>query len=238
MEGIKKDKIIELRGVYKFYGHNFAALWNINLNVYQREFVYITGPSGSGKTTLLKLLCRAERPDLGKILIYGRDITLLQDSSLPYLRRNIGIIFQDFKLLRDRNVFYNVAFILEAMGMPPRVIQRRVSEALERVRLSKKSTQMPHRLSGGEMQRVAIARAIVTNPSILLADEPTCNLDPILTSEMMDLFEEMNKKGTTIILATHHYVLLPVRPDRMIELSEGRLVFSIQEKNRDQPQVA
>ncbi len=197
--------MIVLEEVTKRFGRHgeVVALDKVSLTVEEGAFVLLTGPSGAGKSTLLKLVFAAERPDEGRVLLFGRDIGRLRRSSIPYLRRNVGVVFQDFKLLPDRTVLENVAMALEIRALPRRVIRDRAADALAAVGLAWKLDALPRRLSAGEQQRVAIARALVGEPHILLADEPTGNLDPELTRDLLTLFADVHRRGTTILLATH-----------------------------------
>jgi cell division transport system ATP-binding protein len=193
------------------------------LQIDKGEFVYLTGPSGAGKSTLLKLICCAERPSRGQILMDGRNITRLGTSSIPYLRRNLGIVFQDFKLLVRRTVFENVAFPLEVQGRRRIEIGKKVYQTLQQFGLQHRLNHYPPQLSGGEQQRVAVARALVGDPLVLLADEPTGNLDPDVTLDIMELFKSACARGTTIIMATHDRGLIWQFPRRVITLEGGRL---------------
>ncbi len=206
------------------YGRDARALDDVSLSVAKGEFVFLEGPSGAGKSTLLKLLFCAEQPSDGQIVIAERNVTRVRRSAVPYLRRNIGVVFQDFKLLPTRTVFDNVAVALEVLGKPPRDIHRRVTTVLRQVGLGHKLQALPTRLSGGEQQRVAIARALVNEPAILLADEPTGNLDPELALTIMGLFADANTRGTTVLVATHDPSLLAAFPRRRVRLERGRLV--------------
>jgi cell division transport system ATP-binding protein len=210
--------------VYKSYRPGAPVLRGMNLVIERGEFVFVTGASGSGKSTLLRMLYRAETVDQGRILFMGRDVARLTAESVPFLRRNLGIVFQDFKLVKPWSVFENVAIALEVLGLPSRLIRARVGEALERVGLQGRGEDPAGVLSGGEQQRVAIARALVGEPALLLADEPTGNLDPQLALDILGLFEEINESGTTIFFATHDRSLLEVRPRRLIVLDEGKAV--------------
>ncbi len=216
--------MIELYHISKIYERDIIALQDINLKIDKGEFVFITGPSGAGKTTLLKLLFCAERPTSGQILIAGRNITRIKKRDIPFLRRQIGVVFQDFKLINYWTVYENVAFVLEIMGLPRKEIRRRVLLTLKRVQLHHRLDSYPQKLSGGEQQRIAIARALVNQPQILLADEPTGNLDPDITQEIMKLFLEINDRGTTVIFATHDRNLIEQYSRRVVSLNRGVLV--------------
>jgi cell division transport system ATP-binding protein len=216
--------MIELQNVTKTYRAGTVALRDVSLQIDKGEFVFVVGASGSGKTTLLRLLLREELPEAGRILEAGRDIVNLPKWRVPYLRRNIGCVFQDFRLLPNKTVFENVAFGLEVIGRPATVINQQVPQILELVGLSHKSASMPNELSGGEQQRVAVARAFVNRPLILLADEPTGNLDPTNSEGIMALLDRINRTGTTVVVATHDKVLVDRMRRRVIELDEGRLI--------------
>ena len=215
--------MIQLFNVAKAYQREQTALSDITLQVSKGEFVYLTGPSGAGKSTLLKLICCAERPTRGQILMDGRNITQLGTRHIPYLRRNLGIVFQDFKLLNRRTVFENVAFPLEVQGRRRAEIGKKVYQVLRQVGLEHRLSHYPLQLSGGEQQRVAVARALVVDPLLLLADEPTGNLDPDVTIDIMEMFKTANARGTTVVMATHDRSLIRQFPRRVITLEAGRL---------------
>jgi len=216
--------MIHISHVSKSYTRDSPALAGVNIQIGKGEFVFLTGPSGAGKSTLLKLLFGAEKPSEGQILLNGRNISRLRESHIPGLRRKIGVVFQDFKLLNDRTVFENVAVALEVLGQPRGIVQQKVWRVLKSVGLAHKMHAPPLLLSGGEQQRVAIARAIVNEPDILLADEPTGNLDPDLTIEIMKLLQQVNARGTTVIIATHDPELLRRFNKRQVVLDRGRVV--------------
>lgn len=216
--------LIQFFNVTKQYPPNITALDDVSVKIDKGEFIFLVGPSGAGKTTFIRLLFREEVPNRGQIIIGGRSISRLKRKEVPLLRRNIGIVFQDFRLLPDRTVFENVAFALRVVEAPPREIRPRVEKALAQVGLSNRARMFPHQLSGGEQQRAAIARAIVNNPRILVADEPTGNLDPVTSKEIMKLLEEINHLGTTVIMATHAWDIVNSMRKRVIALQHGRLV--------------
>jgi cell division transport system ATP-binding protein len=215
--------MIHFRDVTKDYD-NQTALKNITLSIDRGEMVFITGPSGSGKTTLLKLIYCAEKPDRGTISVAGFETGEIKGSTVPMLRRHIGIVFQDFRLLDNRNVFENVAIALRIRGFREREVKTRVYDALKTVNLRHKSDAYPKRLSGGEQQRVVIARAIVAESAVLLADEPTGNLDPDTAKGVMSTFKDVNAKGTTVVVATHNRDLFRHTGRRVIRLDTGNLV--------------
>ena len=214
--------MIQLFHVNKVYGRNRVALEDVTLRIQKGEFVFLTGASGAGKTTLLKVLFGLERPDSGQILIQNRNIARLKNSNLPTLRRSIGFIFQDFKLLQKKTVFENVAVAMQVTGAAPSDIRKRVLEVLQSVGLEHKKELLPSMLSAGEQQRVCIARSIVNQPLILLADEPTGNLDSDLTREIFDLLKAINTKGTTVVVATHNTDVVSQTRRRIISLHHGR----------------
>jgi len=210
--------------VAKVYKDTVVALDDVNLEIGKGEFVFIVGPSGSGKSTLIRLLLKEEEPTKGEIFVAGKNIGRLSTWKVPYLRRNIGTVFQDFKLLSDKTVFDNVAFALEVIGKPRHVVDTRVPEILDLVGLGDKLKHYPNELSGGEQQRVSIARAFVNRPLILLADEPTGNLDPSTSVDIMKLLDRINRTGTTVIMATHDNAIVDAMRRRVIELEGGRVV--------------
>ena len=214
--------MIRLFHVSKNFGAN-AALSDISLRVRKGEFVFITGPSGAGKTTLLRVIFGAEYPTDGQILIHGINLNRIRRLNLDLLRRRMGFVFQDFKLLPRKTVFQNVAIALEVIGERPAIVRKRTHQILRAVGLSRKEEVYPLQLSGGEQQRVAIARAVVNNPLILLADEPTGNLDPDITRDIMILFRSINLRGTTVVIATHSRDLMKDTDQRIVLLSEGRM---------------
>ncbi len=215
--------MILLDRVTKAYSKRGPALERINLHVEPKEFVIIVGPSGAGKSTLLKLLTREEKPTSGKIIVGGIDYERLRDKDVPFLRRKIGVVFQDFKLLSNRTVFENVAFALEIVGMSNKEIRHTVPKVLDIVGLKGKGDSYPNELSGGERQRVAIARAIVRQPKILIADEPTGNLDPKHAWDVIRVLEKINKYGTTVILTTHNKEIVDKLKRRVVTIENGKV---------------
>ncbi len=216
--------MIQLFHVYKNYDGGVPALTDITLKIAKGEFVFITGSSGAGKSTLLKIIFGLEAPTGGQAIVDGRNYARIPAYEIPRLRRKIGFIFQDFKLLTNRTVFENVALSLRITGVRPAEVRKRVARALSYVRLQHRANFNPLSLSGGEQQRVAVARALVKEPTILLADEPTGNLDPELAVEMMELFREVNSRGTTVVVATHDQGMIKRLGGRTIALESGRLV--------------
>jgi len=219
------ESIIRFFSVTKIYPGGIEAIKGASFSIKKGEFVFVTGPSGAGKTTLLKLMILAERPERGEILVDGTNITRLRRSQIYRLRRKVGFVFQDFKLLKDRTVFENICLPLEVIGYPLTKMKKRVRRLLKLVSLDEKVLDLPPLyLSGGEQQRVAIARALINNPSILLADEPTGNLDPALTIEIMNLLMKVNQVGTTVVVATHDDSLVDRYGRRAIVLRRGEIV--------------
>ncbi|WP_284643319.1 cell division ATP-binding protein FtsE [Paenibacillus silviterrae] len=215
--------MIEMQDVWKTYPDGNHALRGISVKVDRNEFVYVVGPSGAGKSTFMKLMYREERPTKGQIFVNGFNLEKLKQRKIPYVRRNIGVIFQDFRLLPKMSVYENVAFAMEVIEAPKKIIRKRVQEVLELVRLKDKAGSLPTQLSGGEQQRVAIARAIVNNPTVIIADEPTGNLDPETSWGIMKLMEEINFRGTTIVMATHNKEIVNTMRKRVIAIENGKI---------------
>jgi len=222
LEGKALAPIIEVKDVHKYYG-NVNALNGANLRIFPGEFVILVGPSGAGKSTLIRLLIREEKADKGKITVAGRNIRRFSYRDLPYYRRNLGIVFQDYKLLPNKTVWENVAYALEVSGASDEDITRKVPKVLQAVNLRSKEDAYPDQLSGGEAQRVSIARALIHNPKILIADEPTGNLDPEASREIADILEKINCQGTTIILATHNKELVDRMRKRVVLIKAGKI---------------
>lgn len=217
--------MIRLENVSKLYARGARpAVDGVNLDVERGEFVFLVGASGSGKSTLLRLILREERPTAGNVFVAGRDLSKLSSWKVPQFRRQIGAVFQDFRLLNNKSVFENVAFALQVIGKPRHHIMTTVPDVLEMVGLSGKEKRRPHELSGGEQQRVAIARAFVNRPAILLADEPTGNLDPTTSIGIMRLLDRINRTGTTVVMATHDDEIVDQMRKRVVELSTGEMV--------------
>jgi cell division transport system ATP-binding protein len=216
--------MIVFEHVGKRYGGRFEALANIDFRVRRGEMLFLTGHSGAGKSSLLRLIMRLERPSRGRLLVAGHDIDRLHASQVPFYRRQIGVVFQDHHLLFDRSIYHNVALPLEIQGVEPREGARRVRAALDKVGLLHREKALPIELSGGEQQRVGIARAVVSKPPLLLADEPTGNLDPQLSADIMALFEDFNRIGTTVMIASHDLALIARLRHRVLRLRDGRLV--------------
>ncbi len=219
-----QDEIITLQDVTKVYTTGAPALSNVNLHIKKGEFVFIVGDSGSGKSTMIKLLLRELVPSSGSINVMGYDLTRIRHRKIPKFRRNLGIVFQDFRLLKDRNVYENVAFAQRIVQVPSKEIKRNVPSILATVGLAGKYKAKPRQLSGGEQQRVAIARALVNRPSILLADEPTGNLDPKNSWEIMKLLEQINENGTTVLVVTHNREIVNAMQKRVVTMKKGVIV--------------
>ncbi|QOR66234.1 cell division ATP-binding protein FtsE [Cytobacillus suaedae] len=215
--------MIEMLDVYKKYPNGVLAVNGISIKIKQGEFVYVVGPSGAGKSTFIKMMYREEKPTKGVIMINGINLSKLKEKKVPLLRRNIGVVFQDFKLLPKLTVYENVAFALEVIEENPRHIKKRVLDVLDLVKLKHKARFLPDELSGGEQQRVSIARSIVNAPGVMIADEPTGNLDPETSWEIMRIFEEINNRGTTIVMATHNREIVNTIKKRVIAVENGKI---------------
>jgi cell division transport system ATP-binding protein len=216
--------MIRTVNVVKDYKAGVRALKGLSIDIEKGEFVFLVGPSGSGKSTFLKLLTKEEEPSSGEIFVAGKNLQSLPKWRVPYLRRNVGCVFQDFKLLQNKTVFENVSFGLEVIGRPKSVVHRQVPQILELVGLGEKLDRFPEELSGGEQQRVSIARAFVNRPLILLADEPTGNLDPATSVGIMRLLDRINRTGTTVVMATHDHAIVDSMRRRVVELESGEIV--------------
>ncbi|MFD2442679.1 cell division ATP-binding protein FtsE [Bacillus sp. CGMCC 1.16607] len=216
--------MIEMQDVYKQYPNGVRAVNGIDVHIKQGEFVYVVGPSGAGKSTFIKMMYREEVPTSGNIIINGVNLSKLRPKKVPLLRRNIGVVFQDFKLLPKLTVYENVAFTLEVTEENPKYIKRAVMETLDLVNLKHKARVFPTELSGGEQQRISIARSIVNSPKVVIADEPTGNLDPETSWEIMNIFEEINTRGTTVVMATHNREIVNTIRHRVIAIEGGRIV--------------
>ena len=226
----RKKEIINMRNVYKTYPNGVGALFDLNLSVYLGEFVFIIGGSGSGKSTLIKMLYREEKPTRGEIILGGVNVGKLRNSKVYKLRRLIGVVFQDYKLLPKLTVYENVAFALDVTGADSKTIRKKVIDVLDKVGLKHKAKEYPDKLSGGEQQRVAIARAVVNHPKILICDEPTGNLDPTISMEIMDTLDKINKEyKTTILMVTHDIDIVKRMKKRVIVLKEGRMIKDYKE---------
>ena len=216
--------MIEMMNVTKKYNKGITAINNLSIQIKDGEFVYVVGPSGAGKSTFIKMMYREEKATKGRIRIGKYDLMKIKDRQIPYLRRYVGVVFQDFKLLQHKTVYENVAYAMEVIEKSPREIKRRVEDVLELVNLKHRMNNFPNELSGGEQQRVAIARAIVNTPGILIADEPTGNLDPETSMEIMDILERINEQGTTIVMATHNSQIVNEKKHRVIAIENGQIV--------------
>ncbi|HAG91339.1 MAG TPA: cell division ATP-binding protein FtsE [Bdellovibrionales bacterium] len=215
--------MIEFHHTYKAYSNGYKALRDVTFKIGKGEFVFLTGPSGAGKTTMFKLISAYDRPTSGNVRVAGREISLLKPRELPFFRRHVGVVYQDFRLLRNRTVFENVALPLVVRGESTLSIERRVMDVLDQVSLFSKKDCLPLEMSGGEQQRVAIARALVHQPEVLIADEPTGNLDPTLTNEIIALLEKANARGTTVFVATHDHDLVKRKKARRIDINLGEI---------------
>ena len=216
--------MIEMIDVSKTYPNGVIALNNINVKIKPGEFVYVVGPSGAGKSTFIKMMYREEKPSKGNIIVNGISLPSIRNSKVPLFRRNIGMVFQDFKLLDKYTVFENVAYAMEVIEKHPSEIKQRVMEVLDLVGIKSKARMLPTELSGGEQQRVAIARSIVNDPKVVIADEPTGNLDPETSWDIMNIFEEINRRGTTLLMATHNRDIVNNMKHRVIAIEGGRIV--------------
>ena len=216
--------MIEMMNVTKRYNKGITAINNLSIQIHDGEFVYVVGPSGAGKSTFIKMMYREEKATKGRIRVGKYDLMKIRDRQIPFLRRYVGVVFQDFKLLQHKTVFENVAYAMEVIEKSPREIKRRVEDVLELVNLKHRMNNFPNELSGGEQQRVAIARAIVNTPGILIADEPTGNLDPETSMEIMDILERINEQGTTIVMATHNSQIVNEKKHRVIAIENGQIV--------------
>ncbi|MED1561556.1 cell division ATP-binding protein FtsE [Alkalihalobacillus alcalophilus] len=216
--------MIKMKDVWKTYPNNVKAINGINISIDKGEFVYVVGPSGAGKSTFIKMMYREEKPSKGEIFIGDTNIGKVKERQVPYIRRKIGVVFQDFRLLQQLTVYENIAYALEVIEESRDVIKRKVMDVLDIVQLKNKARSYPSELSGGEQQRVAIARAIVNSPELLIADEPTGNLDPDTAWEIMDILDDINHRGTTIIMATHNKDIVNTIKKRVIAIESGRIV--------------
>lgn len=216
--------MIEMMNVTKKYNKGITAINNLSIQIKDGEFVYVVGPSGAGKSTFIKMMYREEKATKGRIRVGKYDLMKIRDRQIPYLRRYVGVVFQDFKLLQHKTVYENVAYAMEVIEKSPREIKHRVEDVLELVNLKHRMNNFPNELSGGEQQRVAIARAIVNTPGILIADEPTGNLDPETSMEIMDILERINEQGTTIVMATHNSQIVNEKKHRVIAIENGQIV--------------
>ena len=216
--------MIHMKNVTKVYENGAVALNNINVDIRKGEFVFLVGSSGAGKSTFIKMLFREVLPTSGILTVNGRDVIRMANKEVPYLRRSLGVIFQDYRLLPEKTVYENISFAMQVIEAPRRLMQRSVNSVLDIVGLRDKYKCFPHQLSGGEQQRVAIARAIVNNPSIVIGDEPTGNLDPETSWGIMDIFQRINAAGTTIVMATHDKTIVDAMQRRVIAIEDGQIV--------------
>lgn len=220
--------MIEFKNVSKLYNNNVKALSDVSINIESGEFVFLVGPSGAGKSTFIKMILKEVEPTSGKVVVNNTDLSKLARNDVPYFRRKIGMVFQDFRLIPTLNVYENVAFAMRVVGASPKEIRKRVPMVLSLVGLSNKYKMFPTELSGGEQQRVSIARAIVNNPKVLIADEPTGNLDPETAKEIMELIDDINKAGTTVVMATHAKEIVNSMKKRVIAIDKGEVVSDVQ----------
>lgn len=216
--------MIRFKNISKIYNNNVKALSDINVDIEKGEFVFLVGPSGSGKSTFIKMILKEVEPTTGKVIVGETDLSKLTRKQIPYFRRKVGMVFQDFRLIPNLNVYENVAFAMKVVEATPKEIRRRVPMVLSLVGLSHKYKMFPHELSGGEQQRVSLARAIVNNPTVLIADEPTGNLDPDTSNEIMGLLDDINKAGTTVLMATHAQEIVNDMKKRVIAIENGHIV--------------
>jgi len=230
--------LIEFRNVSKVYNNGTEALHNINLKVEKGEFVFIVGSSGAGKSTFLKLITCEERPNEGQVLIDGQDISHIRKGKIPYVRRKMGLVFQDFRLIDHMTVYDNVAFAMRVVGASPKDIKKRVPYILGLVGLQHKAKHYPTEMSGGERQRVGLARALVNNPSMIIADEPTGNIDPALSYEIVDLLSAINERGTTVLMVTHEHSLVKHFHKRIIQIHSGEIVADTAAISKEQQAAA
>ncbi len=230
--------MIEFRNVSKVYNNGTEALHNINLTVEKGEFVFIVGSSGAGKSTFLKLITCEEHPNEGQVIIDGEDVSRIKKRRIPYVRRKMGLVFQDFRLIDHMTVYDNVAFAMRVVGASPKTIKKRVPYILSLVGLQHKAKHYPHEMSGGERQRVGLARALVNNPSMIVADEPTGNIDPALSFEIVDLLSEINRRGTTVLMVTHEHSLVKHFHKRIIQIHSGEVVADTAAAVREQEAMA
>ena len=230
--------MIEFRNVSKVYNNGTEALHNINLKVEKGEFVFIVGSSGAGKSTFLKLITCEERPNEGQVLIDGQDISHIRKGKIPYVRRKMGLVFQDFRLIDHMTVYDNVAFAMRVVGASPKTIKKRVPYILGLVGLQHKAKHYPTEMSGGERQRVGLARALVNNPSMIIADEPTGNIDPALSYEIVDLLSAINERGTTVLMVTHEHSLVKHFHKRIIQIHSGEIVADTAALSKEQQAAA
>ena len=230
--------MIEFRNVSKVYNNGTEALHNINLKVEKGEFVFIVGSSGAGKSTFLKLITCEERPNEGQVIIDGQDVSHIRKGKIPYVRRKMGLVFQDFRLIDHMTVYDNVAFAMRVVGASPKAIKKRVPYILGLVGLQHKAKHYPTEMSGGERQRVGLARALVNNPSMIIADEPTGNIDPALSYEIVDLLSAINERGTTVLMVTHEHSLVKHFHKRIIQIHSGEIVADTAAISKEQQAAA